>query len=251
MKYRCFLFLFGLFLLPSTVLVSAKTMAESSLAVTSTHAFIDVHTGPGRGYPVFHVIEKDETITLLKRRTDWVKIKDHRGYTGWIAYDDLQHFIDGTGKSLDFKLASLETWQDRRFELGVAIGDFNGADSLSLAVGYKFSKNLTAELRVQGATGQFSSNLLGHLAITHQPFPEWRLSPYFILGAGTINTNPSATLADAEDRSDAAMLAGIGMSYYLMRQFVVKAEYNNHYILTSREENEEINEWKLGFSVFF
>ena len=155
---------------------------------------------PVEATPLSTFIEKGETVNLLKRRTDWVKIEDHRGIKGWIRYEDLAHFIDPAGNHLSFALPDFDSYLDRNFELGVAIGDFNGAESLTLILGYKFSKNLTTEIRLEQATGQFSDNKLAHLNITHQPFPEWRISPYFLLGAGYIETSPSATLVETEDR---------------------------------------------------
>ena len=49
------------------------------LQVTVDDAFINVYAGPGRGYPIFHVVERDEIITLLKSRTEWINIKTQRG----------------------------------------------------------------------------------------------------------------------------------------------------------------------------
>ncbi len=37
--------------------------------------YIDLHTGPGRGYPIFFVAERGEQIALLKRRTEWFKVR--------------------------------------------------------------------------------------------------------------------------------------------------------------------------------
>ncbi|HHH47424.1 MAG TPA: hypothetical protein ENK51_00830, partial [Gammaproteobacteria bacterium] len=33
--------------------------------------FIELHTGPGVGYPVFHVVDRAGFIEVLKRKTDW------------------------------------------------------------------------------------------------------------------------------------------------------------------------------------
>ena len=40
------------------------------LVVTVNDAYLEMRTGPGRGFPIFHVVEKHEPITLLKKRTD-------------------------------------------------------------------------------------------------------------------------------------------------------------------------------------
>jgi hypothetical protein len=38
---------------------------------------------------------------------------------------------------------------------------------------------------------------------------------------------------------------------WVTRQFLLRAEYKSYVVLTSRDDNEEVNEWKLGFSFFF
>ena len=40
--------------------------------------FIELHTGPGRGYPVFHVVERGREVTIVKRRTDWFQVRTDR-----------------------------------------------------------------------------------------------------------------------------------------------------------------------------
>ena len=85
----------------------------------------------------------------------------------------------------------------------------------------------------------------------HQPFPEWRVSPYFKLGAGIIQTSPFTTLVQTPDRTDEIVNVGVGVKAYISRQFFIRAEYSSHTILTSRNDNDEVEEWKLGFSVFF
>ena len=36
--------------------------------------FIDLHTGPGRGFPIQYVAARDEWITIELRHTDWFKV---------------------------------------------------------------------------------------------------------------------------------------------------------------------------------
>lgn len=86
---------------------------------------------------------------------------------------------------------------------------------------------------------------------THVFFPEWRVSPFFMLGGGVIHTEPTSTLIGAEDRTDDMAVAGLGIRAYVSRRFVFRAEFNEYIIFTSRNSNEEVNEWKAGFSFFF
>lgn len=227
------------------------TPAHAKPQVSVDRAYIDVYTGPGRGYPIFHVVERGEPMTLLKRRTDWIKIETRRGQRGWIQRETLRDTLgpDGLPPTLDDP--SQSDYLARRFELGISMGDFSGADSLSASLGYRFTTNLTAELRVGQNTGQYSDSRLATLGLLHQPFPHWRVSPFVGLAGGRIKTLPSATLVETEDREDNLLQASLGAYVYLSRRFFMRVEYTNHYILTSRDTNEEIDEWKLGFNVFF
>lgn len=225
--------------------------ADEPLQVTVDDAFINVYSGPGRSYPIFHVVEREEVITLLYSRTDWIKIKTKRNLEGWIKRDDIKLTLSPDGSSPDFPdTEQADYWVDR-FELGAAYGDFAGADSLTLNLGYRFTKNLSAEVRYAENTGQFSDSQILAAAVLFQPFPEWRAAPFFSLGSGTIKTFPSATLVQTEDRKDHLMQASLGVYVHLTGRLFLRADYTNHYVLTSRNTNEEVNEWKLGFNVFF
>jgi len=223
----------------------------TDLQVWVASRFIDLYRGPGRGYPIFHVVEEGEPITLIKRRTDWVKIKTRRGKTGWIRVADLPETHTPDGQSVAVEQAGRGDFQNRRWELGFAFGDFDGADSLTLNLGYHFTPNLTLDLQASQNLGSFSDSQLYSAGLLHQPFPEWRLSPFVRLGIGHIDIEPSATLVEAEDRQDPVFQASVGGYVYLTRRFFLRLEWVNHQILTSRDTNEEVTEWKLGFNVFF
>lgn len=234
-----------------TLCLASPALAARELQVTVADAFINVYSGPGRGYPIFHVVERDEIIDLLKSRTDWIKIRTYRGKTGWIRRADMLLTLGPDGLAPDFPDPTQAEYLSDRWELGIAMGDFDGADSLAATFGYRFTTNLTAEVRLAHSTGQFSDSEILAAALIHQPFPEWRVSPFFSLGAGQIRTYPGATLVETEDREDSVLQASLGTYVHLTGRFFMRLEYINHYILTSRDTNDEVNEWKVGFNVFF
>lgn len=212
--------------------------------------YIEMHTGPGRGYPVFHVAEYGESLWLLKRRTDWVKVTLRRGKTGWVRIAELQEIYGPQDELVRVPQPDFHDPDSQHFSLGFTYGDFAGADSMGVSLGYRFTANLSAELRATQAVGAFSDSRTFQVAVRHETFPHWRLSPYFVLGTGVNITSPNATIVATEDRQDTTMLAGVGVTTYLSRRFALRAEVANHYLLTSRENNQEIVEWKLGFDVY-
>ena len=231
--------------------LSVTALADEPLVVTVNDAFINIHNGPGRGYPIFHVIERGEAITLLKMHTRWIKIKTSRDIEGWIKRSDVLLTLGPDGKTPDFPDDKKTDYLVNRFEMGASFGDFDGAKAFDLNLGYRFTKNLSAELRLAENTGEFSDNQIIAFAILHQPFPEWPVSPFIGIGTGIMKTIPSSTLVLTEDREDNLLQANIGAYVHITSRFFLRAELTNNYILTSRNTNEEVKEWKVGFSVFF
>ena len=71
--------------------MNPKLLAESVQANT-LHIdvpFVELHSGPSAGYPVVHIVEKNEKIIVLLKRTSWLKVKDKRDIEGWLHEDDL------------------------------------------------------------------------------------------------------------------------------------------------------------------
>jgi len=44
---------------------------------------------------------------------------------------------------------------------------------------------------------------------------------------------------------------GAGLRIYATRRFILRAEYKSYVVFTSRDDNEEVEEWKVGFAFFF
>jgi len=219
--------------------------------VTIDDPYIELHTGPGRGYPVFFVAERGEQIELLRRRTEWFKVRVPRGEEGWVHFEQLRTTLNTDGEPFDLPALGLDDYAARRWEVGTLYGDFGGANIISAYGALSFTPNLSGEMWVGQALGRFSDSTMVTLNIVHLMYPDWRASPYFTLGAGVINTEPKATLVATVDRTDSLAQAGVGVRTYLTRRFVFRAEYKAHVVFTSRNDNEEVREWKAGFSFFF
>lgn len=213
--------------------------------------YIEWRTGPAAGYPVVHASEQGESLTLLIRRTGWVKVRDRKGREGWVSVADLERSASAGGDGLDLGRSGFDDFRGRRWEGGLMLGDFEGARLLAAYGGYWMTENLAAELWLSQALGSASEILLVNAGIVHQPFPHWRISPYFTLGAGQVFINPKTTLARPDSRDNPSAHAGLGLRMYLADRYFLRAEVREYKIFTERDTNEEAIEWKLGLSVFF
>ena len=63
--------------------------------------------------------------------------------------------------------------------------------------------------------------------------------------------SPKATLVQVDDRTDSVAYAAIGARGFLTNRFLLQAEYRSYVVFTSRDENEEIDQWTVGFTYFF
>jgi len=214
-------------------------------------AYVELHSGPGIGYPVLHVIEKDEFITVQVKRTSWLKVTDKRGNTGWLHQDELLGLKNHQGEKVTTAEITWNDFQARDYEAGVMYGNFEGAQFYNANIAYLFTPVFSGELSLGKALGSISDSDLIEATLITQPFPEWLVSPYIGIGGGIIKTKPHSVLVDSEIREDTLMSAAFGLKYHLARNFLLRAEYKYSLVLTDRDDNEEIQIWKVGFSVFF
>src|SRR5688500_6944203 len=89
------------------------------------YPFIELHTGPGRGYPVFHVVERGREVQLVKRRTDWFQLRTDQGIEGWAPRAQMIATLEPTGEPLDLQEPARENYMSRRWQGGVMGGDFD------------------------------------------------------------------------------------------------------------------------------
>jgi len=218
--------------------------------VVVSDPYIDLHTGPGRGYPIFYVAAQGDRITILKEQTEWYKVRTPRGKEGWVNVSQMSSTLDLDGQVIDFPQYGLEEFGKRRWTLGFGAGDFGGARILSATGAFALTSNISFELVGSQVLGDYSDGYMGTASIVMSPFPEWRVSPFFEIGSGMINVNPQTTVVQSEDRTDEIAHAGVGADVYLSKRFIFRAEYKRHTVLTSRDDNEEIDEWIAGFSFF-
>jgi hypothetical protein len=218
--------------------------------VVVSDPFIELHTGPGRGYPVFYVAAQGDHITILKERTEWYKVETPRGKKGWVHVSQMRATLDLDGETIEFPEYGTEDFTQRRWELGFQGGDFDGADVLSVYGAFHLTPNISGQLTASQLMGDYSDGYMGTASIVMSPFPKWRVSPFFGIGTGVIHIDPQTTIVQSEDRTDEIVHAAVGFNAYLSRRFILRVEYRNHLVLTSQDDNQEIDEWRAGFSIF-
>jgi opacity protein-like surface antigen len=233
------------------LLTSGVAAARDYLQVFVRQPYLELHTGPGRGFPVFHAVPRDESVDVLFRRTDWFKVRTERGVEGWASQRDMLLTERADGAPFTFDLGDRAGFTAHHFELGMFAGAYGGANLISAYYSASFNSQLALEVTAGQFLGRYSNGETLDLGLAHVFAPESRWSPFVTLGVGLLHTEPKATLVQPIVRTEQSAYVGGGIRYYLTRRFFLRAEYKAHYIFTKRNENEEADEWKMGFAFFF
>jgi len=233
------------------VLAPAVSAAREYLQLFVAEPYLELHTGPGRGYPVFHAVPRDESVDVLFRRTDWFKVRTERGVEGWASQADMLKTVLADGSPFKFELGDQAGFSSHRYELGAFAGEFGGANLISAYWSVSLNPQMAVEVAAGQFLGRFSNGETGDLGFAHVISADTRWSPFLTLGVGIVHIEPKGTLVVPENRTEQTAYVGGGIRYYLTRRFFMRAEYKAHYIFTKRNQNEEADEWKLGFAFFF
>jgi uncharacterized protein YgiM (DUF1202 family) len=225
--------------------------AHELLQLFVTEPFLELHTGPGRGYPIAQVVARGEAVDVLYRKTEYFKVRTERGVEGWAYERELAKTTLADGSPFIFKRGDRAGFAAHRWENGVMLGNYAGATLVSTYGAFSFTDNMKVELAVGQFLGNLSNGYIVDLGLTQVIWPEWRFSPFLTLGTGYERLEPKATLAAPIDPNSQTAYAGVGARYYLSRRFFLRGEYRHHTVFTSRDSNEVKQEWKIGFAYFY
>ena len=227
---------------------------DPNLTVTIADPFIELHTGPATGYPIYYVVDRGTVVTILGRKTDWFKIVTEDGKSGWASRAQMQRTLLPDGEVIDISDNTEDDFADRKWVVGVTGGEFESAPVFTVFTAYSFTENVAGEFHFGQSVGDISSSTFFKTNLVMQPLPDLKYSPYMTIGLGKIDVEPSATLIAPNSESDTFGQFGIGIQRYISRSFLFRLELNEYVIFSAtstNDDNEVVNEWKFGFAVFF
>src|SRR5688572_18883885 len=153
---------------------AAKAAAEQEklLQVFVSEPYLELSMGPGRGYAVFRVIEREKSVDVLYRRTDWFKVRDEQGVEGWARARDMRRTKLADGTPFVFNLGDKAGYTSHDWEIGIGGGDYGGADLISAHGAFSLTDNMKVELTLSQFLGNASNGYKAELGLNHVIFPE-------------------------------------------------------------------------------
>ena len=225
--------------------------ASSAERLRVNAPFLEMHTGPGRGYPVFFVVERRQWITVELRRTDWYRVRADGGQVGWVPRQQLVATLTETGAGKTLRDLVLDDYLGRKLEFGAAWGRFKSEPMLKLWTHYKLADAVGAELKLGQVQGVFSGTDFWAVSLTSEPWSDRRLSPFFSVGLGKFKNIPNASLVSAAPTDAKLANATLGLRWYVAERFVVRLDGSVYTAFVADSRSIEYRAVTAGIAFFF
>lgn len=235
----------------ATAPVPESAQARSVEGLQVADPYLELHTGSGRGYPVFHVAERGEWIVVEMRHTDWFRVRTAAGKVGWVHRSQLERTLTAGGSRKTFRDVLLDDYLARRIEVGAAWGQFKREPMLKTWLGYRLADTIALEGTIGQVQGAFSGSNYWHMNLQFEPWSDRRLSPYLGLGFGKFNNVPNSSLVSATTTNAKLANAVIGARWHLSERFMVRVDYTVHTAFLDDTRNGEYRAVSAGLSFFF
>jgi hypothetical protein len=216
-----------------------------------TDPYVELHTGPGRGFPVFFVEPRARWITIELRHTDWYRVRTDGAQVGWVQREQLRSTLAAAGEVPPFRELLLDDYLSRRAQLGVAGGRFNSEPMLKMWASYRLSETLAIEGTLGQVQGAFAGTRLWHVNLVSDPWSDRRFSPFFSIGVGKLKNFPNSSLVGASLSGANLLNASVGARYYLSERFVLRADYTLYTASVSDTRTSTFRAPTAGISFFF
>lgn len=232
-------------------IVPLAAAADSAERVRVADPYIELRTGPGRGFPVFYVAERNEWIEIELRHTDWFKVRTTAGKEGWVSRWQLGNTLTESGARKTFRDVLLDDYLRRRLEFGFGWGQVKSDPVLKAWISYNISDGVAVELTGGQIQGTYSGTDVWHVNLLLEPWANRRLAPFFGLGFGKFKNIPQATLVSATTTDAKLADAMVGLRFHLTDRFVARVDYAAYTAFIGDDRTDEYKAVTGGLSFFF
>jgi hypothetical protein len=236
---------------PTTPLPDSVPGGPRVERVQITDPYIELHTFPGRGYPVFYVAARGEWVSIELRHTDWFKVRTATGKVGWVNRSQLMTTLAEGGGPTRFRDLRLDDYLARTIDLGAAYGRFHGEPMDKFWISWRFTDTLSLESTFAQVQGTYSGTTLWHVNLQAEPWSDQRFSPFFGIGLGKFKNIPNPSLVQDQVTNVKMGDAILGARYHLTDRFELRADYAFYTAFASEQRNLEYHAFTLGVGIFF
>lgn len=225
---------------------------DNAVKLIVMDTFLEIHSGPGRGYPVIHTMEQDEPINVLRRRGSWYQVSNKHNKQGWIQQEKLARTIAPSGLPAALPETQHGDYLAQQGRIGFALGQQGDAETATLMAGFRLFSFMGAELEFGQIFGDSIDGISYGANVLIEPIKSWSFTPFIITGFGKQNwkQKEKQNVGNRNEFHSDHTFYGAGINYYIGYNFVVRGEYRE-VSLTGSNDTSRNSAWRIGFSSFF
>jgi hypothetical protein len=241
--------LLALVLLVQALHLGLANAAAKNLVLVVTDPYLEMHSGPGRGFPIVYVIGRDELVTVLYSRTDWYKVRSLNGNEGWVRRADLARTLAESGEPAP--IPPYPDFASHRWEIGAGYGVYNRENLVTTYADFGLTNSLDVEFVVQQAFGTLDNRYVTSIGVRHTFIPEWKwFSPTAGIGAAYQYIQDKVPPAPLQKNNEMAYVS-LGARGFITRRFLWRVDWRHYVVFNNLNVYEDLEEWKFGLAVFF
>ncbi len=223
--------------------------SEALLQLVVSEPYLEMHSGPGRGYPVIYVVGRDEVVTVLYSRTDWYKVRAPRGQEGWARGSELSLTKLESGDPAP--IPGYPDFATHRWEVGAGYGVYNRQNLVTAYGDFGLTTSIDAEFVIQQALGTIDNRYIASIGLRHTFIPDWKwFSPTAGIGTAFQHIEAKEPPAPLQANNQMAYVS-LGARGFITRRFMWRADWRHYVVFNNQNVYEDLEEWKFGLAVFF
>lgn len=219
--------------------------------VRVTGPYLDMRSGPGRGYPVFYAAEKDEWVVIELRHTDWFKVRTARGPVGWVSRAQMKQTVTEDGVPFELADPTLNDFLNRRFDFGVGYGASKKTSITRVWAGWRMSDTLSLDLNIADVQQRSATTGLWTASILAEPWSDQRISPFIGVGVGRFHHEPNKSLVNSETQDGNMGVLTLGVRYFLSGRTALRVDYSRYAVFVSDTDYRNYQAGTIGLSIHF
>jgi hypothetical protein len=234
--FRCWIYLISLAIsglahgdaTPSPRSITGEVLDNNKAVQLSViDTYLELHTGPGRGYPIFHVMEQGETVYVHSRRTNWFYVSDRRNRQGWVKQEGLARTLAPTGLPAALPNTKHGDFLAQQGRVGFSLGQQDSADTATVMAGYRLLSFAGIEMEYGQIFGNRIDGTTYGASLLIEPIKSWSFTPFISKGYGRQEwkEKQKQQVGTSNSFNSRYEYTGVGINYYIGYSFVVRGGY--------------------------
>jgi hypothetical protein len=242
-----------------TIAAPAAHADEALVRIVAEQA--EVHTGPGFGYRVIYVAQRDEVLPAIGRATNdrWFRVQLPDGTYGWVLGDQVfpldvdtseAHRGPSIWKRMGDAMFSPSPLTEGAIGFTFSAGLLGGDGMFMFRPAVLLAPHVTLEGFVGEAVGDQLDVIFAGGGFNSNLFPSSPVTPFVAVAGGGAFTRRKADQFPIENNNRAVLNVGGGLLVSLKKRLTLRGDAR-HYVIFDPNYTQRLQEYSGALCVYF